>query len=603
MSYFLRNFAGLRKAFPNFSEPDPDSKINRADIEILQASSGVPTARIKGTYIHSPRDPEREANRFIENWEEKNCAVLFGFGLGYYAEAFLSRYPEIPLIIVEPDKDFFFEALKIRNLTDIFASKNVSLLLDGQPDALATVLNTINTASIGAVSPRSLTRHNEAYFSRLQAVIDSFIERRTINRNTLKRFGRRWIRNLSDNLPYLPEGERLASLHGLYRGLPALILAAGPSLDEVLPFLHELSQKCVVIAVDTSLRACSQAGVSPDFLVIVDPQYWNARHLDSCDTSDLVLITESATYPMVLRNKYKAVFFGDSLFPLGAYIEKSLGSFGKLGAGGSVATSAWDAARTMGCSPIISAGLDLGFPNRNTHFKGGRFEDFQLNGSDRFTTTETGSFLMLNDADPFFVDANNGKQVLTDRRLITYKWWFENQIKMYPEINCKNLSINGLKIDGMEFCEYREILTFPEIRKKKEFIFKTVTDYSAAERVDSRAVMQSALNRLLADLKDLRNLAKEAGKLAETLDSAQGEELQALLDRLSEIDVKLLHSSSKDVAGFLVQDVAETIIENSSSSSSLKDVKASSLRMYRELELSAEYHLLYLAGRPGAAID
>ncbi len=594
MTVFERNISALKSIHPDFAIPASESSGGEADIEIITARTGDPTARHRGILLHSRLDPHGEAVRLIEETGESDCAVFFGFGFGYYVEAFHSLYPESSVVVVEPDPDLFRLALGARDLTGILASSKVSLLLDVKPDTLAVVLNTYLYTAITVVAPRSIVRLNETYYSSLQAVVDAFTSRREINRNTLKRFGKRWVRNLAANLRYLPTASRLHTLSGRLEGVPALLLAAGPSLDSLLTQLPALAERFVIFAVDTSLRAALHAGVVPDFLVVVDPQYWNVRHLDGCDTENTILITESATYPAVFKRRYKAVFLGASLFPMGSFLERGLGEFGKLGAGGSVATSAWDAARQLGCAPIFTAGLDLGFPAGNTHFKGGRFEEMQICRANRFNTAEAGRYAMINDAAPFFVESNSGGRVLTDKRLITYKWWFENQLKMHTGLRCGNLSANGVKIAGMDYFSAADLLDFDRICKNVvsvETLVESEDDQSVSHR---RQILKNAVDDLLLNLESLRSLASQACVFSRRLNAA-GESIdRGIIEMLNRIDVKLLSHKAKDVVGFLAQDFAQEILDEKGSKTTAEEIKNRSLRMYEHLRDSAEYHISIL---------
>ena len=593
MMVYEKNLSALEEIYPNIEVALLGTAVLGARLEIVDAKNGEPTAKQNGVFLHSRLDPEREAKRLIESVEKAGCTVFFGLGLGYYVEEFSKAFPDRPAIVVEPDLATFRVALNTRDLADIFSSRHITLLLGIEPDALGKTLNYFPAESIAIVAPKSLVRLNEEYYTRLRGVVAAYTQRREINRNTLRRFGRRWIRNLVGNLHLLPRGRKLLSLENLFAGVPALVIAAGPSLDAVLEHLPEFYRRFIIVAVDTSLRAVLRTGVVPDFLVVVDPQYWNARHLDGCDTRRTILITESATYPAVFRKSYRAVFFGDSLFPLGTRLEEGLGPFGKLGAGGSVATSAWDVSRLLGCSPIVTAGLDLGFPGRSTHFKGGRFEQMQLNSAHRFFPAETGSYAMLNDADPYYEESNSGEPVLTDKRLIVYKWWFENQLKMHPDLHCLNLSAGGLKIGGMDYASPDELLAFPCLTEKEKIMADLVAQPPPGE-VESRiGVMMSSIRRLKGELKGLHTLASAASDSARRMATATGEDRNILTRELEKLDNEFLSSSVKDVAGFLVQDLAQSIIQ-SPRSSSIQDVIAKSLQMYSELAESAAYHLQLL---------
>ena len=214
MTIYELNILALKRIHPDFIIPVKTSTESNTGIEILSARSGDPTAQWEGILLHSRLDPRREARRLIADTGEHDCVVFFGFGLGYYVEEYLALYPAATVIIVEPDSGFFKTALGVRDLTAVLASPNVSLLLDVQPDTLASVLNTYLYTAISVIAPRSIVRLYEEYFMNLQAVIDAFTARREINRNTLKRFGKRWVRNLAANISHLPSAGRLHSLTG-----------------------------------------------------------------------------------------------------------------------------------------------------------------------------------------------------------------------------------------------------------------------------------------------------------------------------------------------------------------------------------------------------
>ena len=80
-----------------------------------------------------------------------------------------------------------------------------------------------------------------------------------------------------------------------------LVLGAGPSLDHILPFAAEIAERCVIIAVDTALAALARHAIQPDFAVVIDPQYWNSRHLDRVAPGGTVPICESSVNPRALR--------------------------------------------------------------------------------------------------------------------------------------------------------------------------------------------------------------------------------------------------------------------------------------------------------------
>ena len=220
----------------------------------------------------------------------------------------------------------------------------------------------------------------------------------------------------------------------------------------------------VVVSVNTSLRACRERGVEPDFTVVVDPQFWASRSLDWTLAVDGVLVAEPSTCPRVFRRETEKFFLCSSLFPLGETLEAAFGEKGRLGAGGSVSTSAWDLARLIGARPLYAAGLDLGFPGMRTHCRGSYPESMWLAAADRFAPVEASGFHALRDIGLFPTRSAGGGVTATDRRMLLYKWWFENQLRMHPECEAMTLSPQGVAISGMPVARIEDALGLPIVR-------------------------------------------------------------------------------------------------------------------------------------------
>ncbi|MFW6234818.1 MAG: motility associated factor glycosyltransferase family protein, partial [Spirochaetota bacterium] len=395
-----------------------------ADAEYAQdPATGIVSLKASGAYVHSARNPIREAGRLIEDLKRTSglrVAVFFGFGLGYHVEAELDQCPDLHCVVYEADPSLLNESLRWRDLRHVLGHERLSLFTACPPENVAMLLRNMHRSQVYAVRLRSLYTRDASAYEKLDKVIDDTFRRRDVNRATLKRFGRRWIVNLVANLSVMARARRVSELESFFRGVPAFVLAGGPSLDAIVPFLDRIAERCVLIAVDTSLVAALRRGIDPDYTIIVDPQYWNSRHLDLCRNSRTILVSESSTHPRVFKLLGTRTYMCSSLFPLGQYLEQPLGAFGSLGAGGSVSTTAWDFARHIGAENIYCAGLDLGFPGRNTHFRGSFFEERSLTWCDRMHPTETMAWRYLNSGTPFYTQDFTGGRVMTDERMRVY---------------------------------------------------------------------------------------------------------------------------------------------------------------------------------------
>ncbi len=581
-----QNLEALNAAHPGLAEilrsagPCTDADF-RVDTE-----RGVVSLLVSGTYVHSARNPVREAERLTRDLTQTKglrVVVFYGFGLGYQIEATLETCPDLHCIIYEPDTPLLYETLRWRDLRHILGSERVSLFTACPPEHVAMPLRALQRSQVYAFRMRPLYARNTDAFEALDRVIQETFRRRDVNRATLKRFGRRWVVNLLSNLDTLAQARQVASLENLFPDIPAIVLAGGPGLDEVLPVLPRIAERCVVIAVDTSLVAALRHGVDPDFTIVVDPQYWNTRHLDSCQSSRSILVSESSTHPRVFRLLETGTYMCSSLFPLGRYIEQHLGSFGTLGAGGSVSTTAWDFARQIGAPDIFCGGLDLGFPGRNTHFHGSFFEERSLAWSHRFHTTESMGWRYLNSGTPFYARDYDGNPVLTDERMRVYHWWFENQMSQYPDTRTWNLNARAVAIPGMQHSAVQDILARDVRRPQIQSILDSLHEgRSDNEETSRRAVITEQLRRLNTQLETLADLCRQA---LEELSKPEPD--TAILDR---IDSAILEIDARDVAAFLVQHA----VEDASLDPDLHPFEKSR-RIYTSMQDSVLNHTAFLA--------
>jgi len=596
---FNNNLASLLK---NHRQLDPaifSRSSSEQQLEAVATPAGLPTAILAGNYLHSRYDPLKEAQKLIsrEVSKEVSLGIFYGFGLGYPAAAFMEAFPQIPVIVVEPDIPLFLEALRIRDFRRLFASPGITWFFDSNPEKLN--LDNHSLADVQIVKLRSVFSRNISYYRKMDNLIQAAQTRNQVNTNTLNRFGRLWIRNLLSNLEPLASLPGIKLLEDIFSGIPALVLAAGPSLDTLLTILKSLKERLILIAVDTSLKACLRKGIEPDFLVVMDPQYWNTRHLDGALPESTVLISEPSTNPSVFRHLKIPTFLVSSFFPLGEYLENLTGSKGKIGAGGSVATSAWDFTRIIGADPIYMGALDLGFPKKATHARDTYFEDLRQILSRRLSPAEGMSFRYFHEASPFLYTDNSGRETYTDQRLLIYKSWFEKQLAGLLKQQTFNLAPRGIKIEGMPYYESSNLLNLPVIRPEIDSRMIRIRamakpDIKAGEKKER---LLAALKKLAGDLKELEKITLMGLEQCSRLRSQLREksDVEQTLKLMHNLDRRILELSSRQIAGFLLQPLIEKINRRNSNQPAGGDVIDITQNLYEELLNSAKYHIQALS--------
>ena len=164
-------------------------------------------------------------------------------------------------------------------------------------------------------------------------------------------FIRRQLENLGEN--------RVSAnvLVGLFEGKTAVLLAGGPSLDDIFPWLLAHRDQVVVIAVSRVSRRLLEIGITPDLLVSVDP---NPSNFDVSNemfqfSKASLLVNSYHVCPYVLGQwGGKSVFWGNA-FPWNSPLNANT----SITMGPTVTNMALDTAVEMGFSQIVLAGVDL----------------------------------------------------------------------------------------------------------------------------------------------------------------------------------------------------------------------------------------------------
>ena len=542
----------------------------------------TPTLAVNGSFVHSKYNPQEEARRilvsdFFQTAEVQSRCIFAGLGLGYLASQYIEHFPSAEAVIVEADSNVFICFLASRRLDSFFRHRRLSLLIGIQPEEAASFLASTGWNNTILFKAPIFAEAYRQWYKTFFTLLERNKMKNSINAKTLERFGTLWLKNTVKNLGLLCSTAKVSCFKNAFSDAAAVVLAGGPSLTAHLEIVKKSSKGFIIIAVDTAMRACLRAGITPDFILSFDPQYWNYLHTAGLDTSKSVLISEAAVFPAVLRQRYRAVFFSNSSVPFARYLEGE-GQNGDedytLAAGGSVATTAWDFARYIGAKPVIMAGLDLAYPHKQTHFAGSTFEEAVHTRSTRFASAEQANFNSLYSAFPSLHQDYAGSTVLTDRRMLLYAWWFESTLAKYPEIKTFNLMPRGVLIPGMSACSAEDFvgliggLPRTAIDERLEAIVKNAYSQAFLDGCGARERQLAASVKAMTEAAaDLAAQAEKAGDLCRRLAECGGEESTgksrksgngnrtreqaALIAQLNTLDEKIKDGFAKDLVEVL----------------------------------------------------
>ena len=494
-----------------FSKGKSIEQISAPFFTLATAKNGDYTVTENKMRLHSTYNPSSEARTAVMRTEvsSKSAAVFYGFGLGWHVIEFSKNFPDKKVILIEPDFLRFLVTLTILDWTELFNHQQL-IIATGLPDSqtnlsvppdiqqiLTLIEDTskINTDNSGVSDAYffdipSFYAHAKNYFENLKTLIHRNIQKNQINAATLRRFGKLWVRNSLKNLDHLIKNDGINSLKmsctdnmpctpasatsqnnvpcAPRTDIPFVIVGAGPSLQGLVPYLQEISRRAVIICVETALHFLLKHNVQCDFIVLLDSQYWAYRHIAGLSAPNSYLVTDISAYPAVFRFKCREILLCDSAFPVGKFFQKKLNlDKGDLGTGGSVATSAWNLARFLGARNIYFAGVDLSFPQKQTHVKGSSAEQTFHKLSSKIKPAEQFSVTSLFSAPGVHSTDYQGNSVLSDSRMQMFAWWFEANIASNPQVKNYTLCPQSLKINGITPVSIQDFLKLPEIKKSE----------------------------------------------------------------------------------------------------------------------------------------
>lgn len=568
-----KNISLLKKRFPELSELYKDyllspPKITFWDISTAKNGSftGTDLSISPGIRLHSSYNPEREALNSITQKDilEKETVVFFGCGLGYHIIQLSDYLLKIPqsqiktnkIVLIEPNPDYFFASLSLLDWTPVFQIQKLILAINCPTESIISLLEDTSHICIGneGVSNAffldipAFTIHSKNYFDTIKTIIQRNKSKNEINAATYKKFSNRWIQNSKKNLQYIQNcrtvNQFLEEKQKTNKQFnDCLIVAAGPSLEQIFPFIEQLKQKLTIICVETALHALLRRNIQPDFIIITDPQYYAYKHLSTLSSPESILICPISVYPSVFRFNCKEILLCSDFFPISEFFEKKYGEFGNLGAGGSVASSAWTFAYLLRTKNIYLAGLDLSFPSKQSHIKGSSAEQNFFINSSKTSTLDNYNCHSIFNANPEYGFSYDGKKVLTDSRMLMFAWWFESRIASCHETKTFSLCKSSLKIPGVEFINPAEVLSFSEKNNDNNIqVNQSNTKLNDFDRIKNLYVQQ---------LLELSTLINKAVELCIIDDEKTHLELSTITKKieqnsLSEI-LRLATPSSKDI--------------------------------------------------------
>jgi hypothetical protein len=327
--------------------------------------------------------PAGEIERFFQNvqLEEIEVLYIYGIGLGLHVNSlkgWLEANPRRKIVYLEDDLHAIAVAAQFGDEA-VFADPQVFIRCIASPRQWTSLMKAcalefptrrLEMCSIERYARKKRIGQLRLRMLRQSGLVETCFQE-AIHAHMIHR-------NLLDNLKQL---EGSFDAHGLtkqFRGIPAVICGAGPSLEESVELLKELEDRMLILAGGSAIPALGHFGVTPHLALAIDP---NRAEVECFEAS---LIQE---VPLLFGCRVHPEIFSTFNAPLGYIQTNTAGSAEswlreRVGLNDeifchalghealSISTLTLALAVAMGCDPIICVGVDLAYTKMRRYASG-----------------------------------------------------------------------------------------------------------------------------------------------------------------------------------------------------------------------------------------
>jgi len=571
-SFIEKNISALKKnhskAWKCIEGSDDDASI---DVVVSKKGESVPSITLEGKklFIHSKFDPCREAERFISeiNTEEHDLYIVMGFGFGFHIDELLKRIrTDAILLVIEKNPSLLKSALENRDLVPTLNDNRLILLADPHEDLISDALKGKITKRVTFITHRGSHQVAPEYYSNLLEICRSYLSAKDVNIATLAKFEKIWGSNIIRNINQFIDSPGANIFYERFKDVPAIIVAAGPSLTESIDFIREHCRDTVIVAVDTAYKILQNSGINPHFCLAVDPQVINARYFEGTECNDTILVADPTVHPSVFRLFDGPVVTTGIAFEMLKWLERICGENGELTHGGSVSTNAYDFARRLGCSPLIMVGQDLAFTGGLAHARGSYLDEQIHLKTNRLKNVQMFNRYQLTALPKIIVRGIKSERVQTNQKMMIFHSWFEKR----RNESLVNATFDGAMIKDVHHKSAEEI----EIKSSKNNVSNLINEIykgNCEDSGDSGEIRERLLNRINIMIRELDSLHPQLSRataFSENLINLMNEKsrdqgkLDYILQKLSETDRAVESKKNiKDMISFTSQRVIHTVNE------------------------------------------
>lgn len=523
MSYFQHNQSVLEERFPH---------VAMKMYEIQQQE-----AQAVNNFLIEPIDKDHIWLEAVQGAvEHRKLILMYGFGQGFSLIDLLEMYPDRLVFVYEPDESSFLNSITQMDLQLLFRHPNFYGLAVGEAhrNVLFNKLCTYMDRELAFIALRHYLKDNIEVLTHLKKEFEHYSMVFDSNRATKHLFRRDWVRNSLYQISSMLSTPRLNDFIGALKGMTAVIVGSGPSLQQDIEWIEKMKPHALIIAAGSSIQALLKAGIQPHLSVLMDGGQINSTVFSAPESRQIPLFHTSSSYHEVTAAHESPIIHGIIKNDvLSQYIMGENGSDVIVLPTSTVVGTAIQVAAWLGAERIITMGQDLSFPDNKIYADGIE----HVNDWYRNHTLKTAQHSVLN---------VHGTFNITNDNFLYMKDGLEKLITTFTNIEFINCTCNGAAIKGTRYVPVEEMFTLiqhglmeeqaiPNLLTRKPY---TVNPDKVARAHGKVELIFSDLKLVNDELVQLQRLIRKLEELSRTKPAKCQKSLELLEQKWGEIVTK-----------------------------------------------------------------
>jgi len=510
-----------------------EKKNPTGNVIVERAKNGVLTMKVmlndKTQYLHSKYDPEKDAERLINKFENEVAKhVLFvGTGFGYHIKMFMETHPNIKFSIYEPNIEVLLTYLGNQELSELPLHQLSRIFTGTKINEIENELQKILQSSNGDLQIITLPVYEKMYGEQIQCFMKLIIETLKNKRSNLAvklTFQKRWTINSIKNFPTVLTTPNI--LHDIdkssFENKPAIIVAAGPSLNSEFENLRYIKENklAYIFSVGSAINALIEHNIYPDATCSFDPSEGQWKVIQKVKNNNIIEIPfifgtsigfetlegyPGKTFHMITNQDTVSPQLLDTSQSIDIVLDSP-----------SIAVVAFQLLSQLKCNPIILVGQNLGY-RANKRYASGIQYDFVEN---ELNEKEKNESITIKDVYGHDIETNEGFNRMRQQ--------LEMYIGINRDIEVINTTKGGVEINGTSFIHLEEL----------------IRDRLKSKNVDNGWTEQSSAYDMKFTKKKLQLLTR--------IESNCRKQIQSSMDELQKIQVAMQNEKSERMENYFV---------------------------------------------------